>query len=310
MLQRKHMIIFSFLAIGVVACSNQTPEESTTESKAIYETTEESADQANSREMAGEMTGENEMAANDSGSPAEEDDVPVEMTERKIVYHANLHVKTGDFSKTMELIEKETMNRSGYIVTSESHGNESDNNLNGSLTVRIPSEKFQSFLAIYEDGDMEVTERSVRGEDVTEQYVDLNARLNSKKVVEERLLSFMEEAEETEDLLTISADLSAVQEEIETLTGKINYLDNQSSYATIEIYISEKNTELPSVKDESNNTWVETKEQFKKSVQILVSIASGLFIFIVGNAPVIILFVLLTLVIFIAIRRKSSKAKE
>ncbi len=123
------------------------------------------------------------------------------------------------------------------------------------MTVRIPAKQFQSFLTILDEGNMKVQEKAVSGEDVTEQYVDLTARLEAKEVVEKRLLSFMEKAEKTEDLLKISADLAEVQEEIEQLTGKIKYLENQSDFATIDLFIKENNTSLPSVQNESASTW-------------------------------------------------------
>ena len=80
--------------------------------------------------------------------------------------------------------------------------------VSGSITVRIPQKSFQAFLRDAEGQAAEVLQRRITGTDVTEEYVDLDSRLKSKRVVEERLITFMETAEKTEDLLKISADLS------------------------------------------------------------------------------------------------------
>src|SRR5690625_6804027 len=101
------------------------------------------------------------------------------------------------------------------------------------MTVRIPEKHFQTFLTDTEEEAAEVLSRNVSGQDVTEQYVDLESRLKSKHAVEERLLAFMEDAKKTEDLLKISKDLATVQEDIEVIVGKMKYLENQSEERSV-----------------------------------------------------------------------------
>ncbi|SER36959.1 protein of unknown function [Gracilibacillus ureilyticus] len=301
--KKRYLIILCIFIAGLGACSYQDTEDSTSEATDSKAANEESADNT-----LGEGTSDNEITTEYTDTSQEEDDQS-SISERKIVYHATLQLETSSYSETTALIEEETNKADGYIVTSETYGNESENDRNGTYIVRIPSSSFQSFLTIFEKGDLEVTEKSVRGKDVTEQYVDLNARLKSKKVVEQRLLSFMENAEKTEDLLTISADLAAVQEEIEQLTGKINYLENQSSYATIEIYISEEYAELPSVQKETINTWEKAADQFKQNINILISAASAIFVFLAGNAPIIFLLGIISAII-VWFTRKMRRTKR
>src|SRR5690625_5914174 len=151
----------------------------------------------------------------------------------------------------------------------------------GQITVRIPQEKFQEFIKLVEEGSYKVLESSTSGQDVTEEYVDLESRLKSKRVVEERLISFMEQAEKTEDLLKISNDLAEVQEQIEELTGRMKYLQNKSDLATVTIYIQESNVELSGTGKDKLNTWEETEQQFMKSINFLIITFSSLFIFFV-----------------------------
>ncbi len=122
---------------------------------------------------------------------------------------------------------------------------------------------------------MKVHQRNVSGSDVSEEYVDLESRLKSKRTVESRLLEFMQKATTTEDLLKISSDLARVQEEIEQITGRIKYLDNQVDYSTIIITINENNINVPELTNKDLNTWEKIKKQFMTSINLLLAGLSG-----------------------------------
>src|SRR5699024_7083868 len=130
-------------------------------------------------------------------------------TTRMIIHTAQLDIRVKDFNKTQLDIEKKVNTYDGYVVESGVY-RESDEHTSGHMTVRVPAKNFQKFLADTEEQAVEVLSRDVSGQDVTEQYVDLESRLKSKRVVEERLLSFMNDAEKTEDLLQISTDLATI----------------------------------------------------------------------------------------------------
>lgn len=248
-----------------------------------------------------------EDAVEESVEVIEDSSLDVETMDRKIIYHAYIHAETASFDEHLSFIEKETNRSNGYVVQSTSSGVTEENNRNGTIIARIPADTFQNFLSTLEDGDMNLTERSVSGDDVTEQYVDLSSRLDAKKVAEERLLHFMKEAEKTEDLLKISADLTKIQEEIEQLTGKIRYLENQSDYATVEIHLTEKKVAVSSVPDQSESTWEKTKEQFVKSINLLLDGVSALFIFIVGNLPIFLVIGCIILISWLLYKKSSKK---
>lgn len=298
------------LIVLLSACSNTEEHsyDSAGEEIAISEETHTSRQSGMDTDHQVENTVE--MEKNEENVVSEDNQESLENIEdRKIIYNAYLHLETEIFDKTVHFLETEAEKYDGYIVTSNYTNHREDTERFGRVTVRIPADNFHDFITLVENGDLNILEKSVSGEDVTEQYVDLTSRLKSKKIVEERLLSFLNEAEKTEDLLKISNDLAEVQEEIEQLTGKINYLENQSDYATIDIDLTERIVEMPSVHDESLSTWEKTKEQFTKSIQALLSIASGLFIFLIGNTPIIILILIIGLVIYF-VSKNRLKRKE
>ncbi|MFS0778810.1 DUF4349 domain-containing protein [Neobacillus sp. 3P2-tot-E-2] len=223
-----------------------------------------------------------------------------------VIYQADLQLRVKKFEETLQNIEEQVSKYGGYI--SESNvSKDGVEQVSGQITVRIPQKNFQAFLHDAEGQAAEVLQRNLTGTDVTEEYVDLDSRLKSKRVVEERLTSFMQSAQKTEDLLKISADLAAVQEEIETIQGRIKYLENQTSLSTVHIVLYENKVIVPNLEDEDLNTWDKTKKQFMKSTNMLLAAISGLFVFIVGNIPIIVLLAVASVFIYLYIKKSRKR---
>ncbi|UZD14989.1 DUF4349 domain-containing protein [Virgibacillus natechei] len=227
--------------------------------------------------------------------------------DRKVIYTANLRIEVQEYQQAVNDIQTEVADRGGYIVDSTMQEGTDEDSTNGQITARIPQEQFQEFIQIVEDGSSKVVESSVSGQDVTEEYIDLESRLESQQVVEERLLSFMEEAEATEDLLAISDDLANVQGEIEEITGRMNYLENRTDLATVTIHIEENNV---SIAGDELNTWEQTKQQFMKSINAVISFFSGLFVFFVGSLPVLVILGIVGLGGFLIYRKIKKDRQE
>lgn len=298
----KKRCLFSLLAACMIiflgACSSGSSEES-----------------KSTNEMAkmDSAAGSNEIAVNQEDMSTTEDkavDQPEQvMDERMIIHRANLEVRVKSLEKAQQNIEKKVKEYGGYIVESNEYRDESEQK-SGHITVRIPEKHFQAFLKNAEETAAEVLGRNVSGQDVTEEYVDLESRLKSKRAVEERLLDFMKEAKKTEDLLKISNDLGKVQEEIEVLVGKMKYLENQTAFSTVDIFMNESKVVVPGVGDSDLDTWEKTKRQLAVSLNFLLAAASGWVVFFVGNLPIILLLGLIGVGIYYLVRRKRKNPKE
>ncbi|MFD4931331.1 DUF4349 domain-containing protein [Peribacillus butanolivorans] len=284
--RKKVMLIFSlFLLLG--ACSSNDKEESL--SKSQEGKVESKMDASLSGEQASDKQAEKEAATN----------------ERMVIHQAQLQLKVKNLEKTQMKIETKANEYGGYVVESNVY-REDEEMVEGSITVRIPEARFQDFLVDTEGQASEVVERNVTGQDVTEQYVDLKARLKSKRAVEERLLAFMKDAKKTEDLLKISSDLATVQEEIEQLVGQIKYLENQTSFSTVTISLSQDHIIVPGIDNKKLNTWERTKKQFATSANFLLKAVSGLIVFIIGNLPVLIILGVVGAVIYWTLKRRRK----
>jgi hypothetical protein len=295
--------VFVFMA----ACSSN---DSMKEDKGIYEVSTESSLSNDMGVDRDSSAAEGEESAADAETDSESEvggkEVSKVSTNRMIIHQAGLQLNVKDFEKAEQNIEKKVNEYGGYIVESNVY-REDEESVSGNITVRIPEKHFQKFLAATEGEAADILERTVTGQDVTEQYVDLKSRVKSKRAVEARLLDFMSDAEKTEDLLKISSDLAIIQEEIEVIVGQMNYLENQTSYSTVEISMFENRVIVPGLDNKDLDTWDKTKKQLATSTNFLLAAGSGLIVFIIGNLPIFILILLIGLGVYLAFVRKRGK---
>ncbi|MCJ7841997.1 DUF4349 domain-containing protein [Lederbergia sp. NSJ-179] len=296
----KKMFVVSFMIIPLLfaACSSSQSKESS-DSAGFSEKDVSNAKTESSSDGVMENSSKNQSVEN-----ASEQAETTAATDRMVIHQVQLEVLVQDLDQAQASIEKKVEQYKGYIVESNMY-RESETQKAGQLVIRIPDKDFQTFLRETEKEVTEVLDRTISGEDVTEQYVDLEARLQSKRVVEKRLLSFLEDAEKTEDLLKISNDLADVQEAIETITGKVNFLKNQTDYSTITIYMNEDS--IQKIAEKPFNTWEKTKKQLAASTNFLLVAGSGLVVFLIGNLPIFILVLLIGLILFYFIRRRKRE---
>lgn len=285
------LLIFAFTLVLVAGCNTNVENKSDNPSNSL-QSTEELA-------IIGD---EDDSTRTDSAVDPHD---PLLTEDRLIVHRAHVDVCVKEMEEARLAIEKKVNTYEGYIVE-ENMYRDPDEQLSGRMMIRIPDTHFQTFLQDVEELVSEVFSRQVTGEDVTEEYVDLESRLKSKRTVEERLLQFIKDAEQTEDLLKISNELAQVQEEIELLVGQKNVLDNQISFSTVELMMQEDRIVVPGIDGTDLNTWDKTKRQFAASVNFLLSAASGLIVFTVGNLPVIITLLLIAFIIYVIIKRRSK----
>ncbi|MDR7076456.1 glucan-binding YG repeat protein [Neobacillus niacini] len=294
------MITLILLILFLAACSSNSKSEEV--KKSSDNSAGVDAGQAERVEKS-EVSFDNN-AKQDEVSPTEIE-VPIQM----VIYQADLQLRVKKFEQTLQTIEEHVVKYGGYI--SESNvSKDGVEQVSGSITVRIPQKNFQAFLRDAEGQAAEVLQRNITGTDVTEEYVDLESRLKSKRVVEERLTSFMESAQKTEDLLKISADLAAVQVEIETIQGRMKYLENQTTLSTIHISLYENKVIVPNLDDEDLNTWDKTKKQFMKSTNMLLAAISGLIVFLLGNLPILLILAVVAVLIYLYIKKVLKRNRN
>lgn len=153
--------------------------------------------------------------------------------EQKIIKTGNLRFQTDDLEKTYEQIKSAVKNGKAFIQN-DSQGKEYAS-IYRRITVRIPSENFDPFIKDISSGVDYFDNKEISSQDVTEEYIDIDARLKAKKKLENRYLELLAKANKMSEMLAIEAQLSAIREEIEAKEGQLRYMQNQISLSTITI---------------------------------------------------------------------------
>lgn len=164
---------------------------------------------------------------------------PVQM----IVKSADLSVLVKDFGQANDEAIAIAKSAGGYVTDSQV-SSDAGIPASGSMTIKVPSGSFESVMERL--GKLgKVTSKSISGEDVTGEYVDLQSQLRNKRAEERQYLDIMNKAKRVNDIVTVSNELYRVRGEIEEMTGRISYLKSASSMSTINLSLSEKEKPKP-----------------------------------------------------------------
>ena len=158
---------------------------------------------------------------------------PFIQEEQKIIKTARLVFETQDIEKTHQYILQLTNEYNGLVQNDNSGKNY--NRISKNLTIRIPTEDFQEFITAVSKGIDYFDQRTISRQDVSEEFIDLEARLKAKRTLEERYLELLKKANNVKEMLEIERELSTIREEIEARQGRLQYLQNQVSMSTLNI---------------------------------------------------------------------------
>lgn len=157
--------------------------------------------------------------------------------ERMIVHTSQLSLVVEDAEESLSEIKAVVSALDGYV--SDTRLWRQDEQLRGSVTVRVPSESLDDALARFKDLSVRVEGESSSSQDVTEEYTDLGARLHNLEATEEELLELLttvrERMEKAEDILAVHREVTSIRGQIEQLKGRMQYLENTSSMAAVTI---------------------------------------------------------------------------
>ncbi|MEJ2688829.1 MAG: DUF4349 domain-containing protein [Deltaproteobacteria bacterium] len=154
--------------------------------------------------------------------------------ERMLIWKAYLSLEVNDVKEAVGKIATLTEQSGGYVESkSESSGESAE------LALRIPVQLFRGAIASLEELGT-VKHRSIQGEDITEQYIDVEARLKNKIALRDRLKQLLEKATAVKDILAIEAELNRVQSDIDSMEGKIKSLKGQVDLATVHVSLKRR----------------------------------------------------------------------
>lgn len=228
---------------------------------------------------------------------------------RQVIYTADLHMQVKDFAGTRNAIDQLITKSGGYLLSSTE--NASSDRLSGSFSIKVPAKGFNTFIDAINKLPDKKLDKSIKGEDVTEEYADLTARLKAKEVAEKRLLSFMENAANSKDLVAFSNELAKVQEEIEQIKGRMRFIDQNVDYSTINIEMyqtlsGQDGSEMDL--DEKKGLMTKASNALHKSADMIVTLGRALVIIAAFLLPILPIIIIVGLIIFY-IKRRKRRAK-
>lgn len=180
------------------------------------------------------------LTAQEASTPAQiADRGPRDSLQRKVVSTANLEIKVKSAGRAVDDLAKLATGAGGFVQSSNIAAMDGGGQT-AAVVLRIPAERFETFLTTV--GRLgEVSRKEVNGQDVTEEYVDYQARLRAWESEERQLYVIMARAKTVGEVLAVRDRLSQVRETIEQLQGKIRYYDYNVALATIAVSLHEGN---------------------------------------------------------------------
>jgi len=129
-----------------------------------------------------------------------------------------------------------TVGLGGYVI-SQNMFDDDQGFKYATMRVAVPVDQFEFALReLRKLGD--VTDESSSGEDVTDEYVDLNSRLTNLQATRQRLLDFLEQAQTIDEILEVNEELKSVEEDIAVIQGRVNFLQDRAAFSTIDLTLN------------------------------------------------------------------------
>ena len=223
--------------------------------------------------------------------------------ERKIIRNANISLEVDDVPKAAQRVATVAEARGGFVVTSESRQQSADDDSKTydivTVEVRVPAAQFDAAVGEIRAAGGRVIEEKVTGQDVTEEYIDLEARIRTHRALEAQFLEIMKQARTVADALQVQRELANVRTDIERLEGRRRFLENQTSLSTIKVTLRPP---TPFVSAGGFGRGI--REAFGDGIDIAATITLGLIRVVIALIPVVVLvFLPLGLLVRYAVRR-------
>ncbi|MFD1773057.1 DUF4349 domain-containing protein [Paenibacillus rhizophilus] len=206
---------------------------------------------------------------------------------KKLIYHANLNMEVENYEKAQTEVRNWVNLARGYIIGFTETVSDSEHG--GTFVVKVPASGFSSFMDNLEKVKHESLQRSIDGQDVSEEYVDLEARLKAKQLLETQYVEFMKKATKAADLVAFANELGQVQENIEQIKGRMRYIDQNVLYSTVELRLYQTDESIANLrKDERQSLFGRAADALRGTLNALSMAFQWLFIFLAGALPVLI----------------------
>ncbi|QEC65914.1 DUF4349 domain-containing protein [Panacibacter ginsenosidivorans] len=206
--------------------------------------------------------------------------------DKKIIKNAHVTLELKDYNAYNSSLHNKLKSYGAYIAQEQE--TESDDQIANDITIKVPVEKFDDLMNSLPGDGIKVLEKTISTEDVTGEVVDTKARIEAKKEVRARYLDLLKQAKSMKDILEVQDEINGIQEDIESASGRVNYLTHAAAYSTINLKYYQFLNGIAS-KDIKPGFLSNVSEAFKTGSSVI----TNLILFFISIWPLVIAGILL-----------------
>ena len=154
---------------------------------------------------------------------------------KKIIKNGDMEIAVPNLLEAKKKVSEIIKNNKAYLQ-SETFRN-SDTSENIKLVIRVPHQNFDAIINSFSDGIGAVEAKTVKAEDVTEEYTDVSIKLENKRIYLEKYRELLKNAASTKDMLEIQENIRALEDEIDVAEGRLRFIDDRVNYGTLELLL-------------------------------------------------------------------------
>jgi len=228
--------------------------------------------------------------------------------DRKIVRNAELDLESESPEQAQQRITSIAEMNGGFVVDSQ----QSMSNIRAAnrdiatMTVRVPSDKFGGALDDITKTASRVVSENIKGEDVTEEFIDVEAQLKAKKALEAQFMEIMKRASRVDEALEVQSELADVRGEIEKVEGRKRFLENKSSLSTIKVTLRTAQVIASSAQDFSGRF----TDAYEAGMKVATSFVLSLVTFVIAILPFALFIGLPGVLVFRYFWKRQSRPKS
>ncbi len=222
---------------------------------------------------------------------------PSDSANRLVIQDSSLSLQVKNVAKEVASIETLAKGFGGYLVNS--HLSQPESAASGSITVRVPESKRSEAMDAFKNLAAKVVSESISGNDVTDEYVDLDSQLAVLTKTKLKFEEILDKAVRVEDLLNVQQQLTSIQQQIDGIKGQQKYLEQSAKLSRITIYLSTDELALPYA---PTNEWRPTVV-FKEAVRSMIGSLRGVGSLIIWGVVYVPILIPVGLIIWYIKRR-------
>ena len=221
--------------------------------------------------------------------------------DKKIIKTGNIVLELNKYKAYNNQIHKSVKTFGAYIAQEEQ--TQGDDKLENSIVIKVPVENFDDLINSIGGDSIKVIEKRITSQDVTSEVVDTKARIEAKKIVRQQYLELMRQAKNMKDILEVQTEINTIQEEIESASGRVNYLVHQASYSTVNLKYYQLLNGKKIEPEDSNGFMFKVKEAFKTGGSVI----GNILLLILSIWPII---VIALVSLYLWRKKKQNKINE